>query len=171
MGEAPVVAEIQIRFRAVGGDVDFAVLERAHSAGVDVEIGIEFLQCNPQPAALQQAADGCGRNAFAKRRDHAPGYEYVLGRWHPHLTYLEKEGSKRAVTRSRSSGVSTPSDSYSVSITRTRYPFSSARNCSSRSACSSGPIGKSEYPSRKSRRYTYNPICLKQTGASLSART
>ena len=43
--------------------------------------------------------------------------------------------------RSRSSGVSTPRDSYSVSTTRMEWPFSSARNCSSFSELSSGPTG------------------------------
>ncbi len=111
VGEALVMAKIQICFSAVVSDVHFAVLERAHGAGIDVQIRIELLQRHPQSAAFEQTADGRGRNAFAKRRNHAPGYKNVLGRWHPHLYCFNKEGSKRAVTRSRSSGVSTPSDS------------------------------------------------------------
>ena len=41
-GEALVVAEIEIGFRAVVGDEDLAVLVRAHRARIDVQIGIEF---------------------------------------------------------------------------------------------------------------------------------
>ena len=33
--------------------------------GIDVQIGVEFLQVTRQPAALQQAADGGGRDALA----------------------------------------------------------------------------------------------------------
>ena len=43
-GEALVMAEIEIGFRAVVRDIDFAVLVGVHRAGVNVEIGIEFLQ-------------------------------------------------------------------------------------------------------------------------------
>ena len=64
MREALVVAEIEIGFGAVVGDEDFAVLERAHGARIDVEVRIELLQRHAQPAALEQAADGGRRNAF-----------------------------------------------------------------------------------------------------------
>src|ERR1700679_3534086 len=80
--ESLVVAEIQIRFSTVVGDIPLAVLERAHGPGIHIQIWIELLQCNAQSAAFEQTPDGRGRNAFAKRRNHAPGYEYVLGRWH-----------------------------------------------------------------------------------------
>ncbi len=43
VGEAFVVAQVEIGLRAVVGDEDFAVLEGAHGAGVDVEIRIELL--------------------------------------------------------------------------------------------------------------------------------
>ena len=43
VGEALVVAQVEVGLRAVVGDEDFAVLERAHGAGVHVQIGIELL--------------------------------------------------------------------------------------------------------------------------------
>ena len=55
--EALVVAEVEIGLRAVVGDEDFAVLERAHGARIDVEVRIEFLQRDFEPAAFEQAAD------------------------------------------------------------------------------------------------------------------
>ena len=50
--EALVMAEIKVRFRAVVGDEDLAVLIRAHRAGVDVEIRVELLVFDLQPALL-----------------------------------------------------------------------------------------------------------------------
>ena len=45
--EALVVAQVEIGLGAVVGDEDFAVLERAHGAGIDVQIRIEFLKRTP----------------------------------------------------------------------------------------------------------------------------
>ena len=42
--EALVVAEVEIGLGAVVGDEHLAVLERAHGAGIDVQVGIELLQ-------------------------------------------------------------------------------------------------------------------------------
>ena len=53
-----VVAEIKVGFRPVVGDEHLAVLERAHGARIDVEVGVELLQRDPQAAALEQVRDG-----------------------------------------------------------------------------------------------------------------
>ena len=68
VGEALVVAEVEIGLRAVVGDEDFAVLERAHGARIDIEVRIEFLARDFQSAAFQQAADGRGGNALPQAR-------------------------------------------------------------------------------------------------------
>ena len=47
VGEALIVAQVEIGLGAVVGDEDLAVLERAHGAGIDVQIRIEFLQASP----------------------------------------------------------------------------------------------------------------------------
>ena len=65
IGEALVVAEIEIGFRAIIQHIDFAVLERVHRSGIDVQIGIEFLEHDPQSAQLQKSAEGSRRQAFA----------------------------------------------------------------------------------------------------------
>ena len=58
VGEALVVAEIEIGFGAVVGDKDLAVLEGRHGAGIDVEVGVKLHQVDAETAALEQAADG-----------------------------------------------------------------------------------------------------------------
>ena len=119
VGEALVVAEIEIGFGAVVGDENLAVLERAHGAGIDVEVGIEFLQRDGQAAAFEQAADGRRRDAFAERRNHAAGDENEFSH-SPDVSGIPDSGLVErphwparinSWTRSRSAGVSTPSDS------------------------------------------------------------
>ena len=57
VGEPLVMAEVEIGFRAVIQHVNFAVLIRAHRAGIDVEVGIELLQRDFEPAILEQRAE------------------------------------------------------------------------------------------------------------------
>ena len=78
VGEALVVAEVEVGFRAVVGDEDFAVLERGHGAGVDVEVGVELHQVDAQSAGLEQAADGSCGKSFAERRHNTAGHKDVL---------------------------------------------------------------------------------------------
>ena len=65
MGEALVVAEVEVGFSAVVGDEDFAVLEGRHGSGIDVEVGVELHQVDAEAAALKQAADGGRRETLA----------------------------------------------------------------------------------------------------------
>ncbi len=78
--EALVVAEVEVRLGAVLGDEHLAVLERAHRAGVDVDVRVELLDLDPLAAAHQQAADRGRRDALPERRDHAAGDEDVARR-------------------------------------------------------------------------------------------
>ena len=50
--EALVVAQVEVGLGAVLGDEDLAVLERAHGAGVDVEVGVELLDRDLEAALL-----------------------------------------------------------------------------------------------------------------------
>ena len=70
-GEPLVVAEVEIGLRAVVEHVDLAVLERAHRARIDVEVGIELLDAHPQPAHLEQRAQRRRRQPLAQRGNHA----------------------------------------------------------------------------------------------------
>ena len=54
--EPLVVAQVQVRLRAVAGDEDLPVLVGVHGAGVHVEIGVQLLDLHPQAPLLQQAA-------------------------------------------------------------------------------------------------------------------
>ena len=60
VGEALVVPEVQIGFRAVVGDIHLAVLVGAHRARVDVDVGVELLQRHPIAVALHEASDRGG---------------------------------------------------------------------------------------------------------------
>ena len=76
--EALVVAEVEIGLGAVLGDEHLAVLERAHRAGVDVEVGVELLRLDAEPAGLEQPAERGGDDPLAERRHDSAGDEDVL---------------------------------------------------------------------------------------------
>ncbi len=78
MGEALVVAKVEICFGAVICDEHFAMLERTHGAGIDVQVWIELLQGDAKAPAFQKAANGRGRDSLPQRRNNATGDEYVL---------------------------------------------------------------------------------------------
>jgi len=59
--ESLVVAEVEVGLGAVVGDEDFTMLERVHRAGVDVDVGIQFLDRNADAAGFQQPAERRGR--------------------------------------------------------------------------------------------------------------
>src|SRR5690606_4244904 len=60
---------------AVIGDVDLAVLARAHGARVDVGVGVELHQRRAQSARFEDGGQGCCRYPLAQRGHHAPGDE------------------------------------------------------------------------------------------------
>src|SRR5271155_2824359 len=78
IGEALVVAQIEIGFRAVIGHENFAVLIRAHRAGINVQVGIALLEGNFEAAAFEQAAHGGCCDTFSKGRNHAARYKDIL---------------------------------------------------------------------------------------------
>ena len=79
VGEALVVAEVEVGLRAVLGHEDLAVLERAHRARVHVDVRIELLEGDAEAARDQQAADGGGGDALAECRHDSPGDEDEAG--------------------------------------------------------------------------------------------
>ena len=76
--EALVVAQIQVGLAAVVGDVDLPVLEGVHRAGVDVDVGVELLVDDPQPAGLHEPPQRGGGDPLAETGDHSPGHEHIL---------------------------------------------------------------------------------------------
>ena len=79
VGESFVVAQIEIGLAAVVEHVDFAVLVRAHRAGIDVDVRIELLHPHAQAAAFQQQADAGAGQPFAQGTNDAAGHENVFG--------------------------------------------------------------------------------------------
>src|SRR6185369_14838508 len=85
-GEPIVVSQIEVRLRAVVGDVDLAVLVGAHRARIDVDVRIELLKRDAVPVPLEQAPDRRGGQALAERRDDATSDKYVLSRPSGHMS-------------------------------------------------------------------------------------
>jgi hypothetical protein len=61
------MAEVEIGLGAVIGDVDLAVLVRAHRAGIDVEVRVELLERHGIAVVLEQPADRGRRESLAER--------------------------------------------------------------------------------------------------------
>ncbi len=80
VGEPLVMAQIEVGFGAIIGDVDLAVLVRAHRARIDIDIWIELLQRDLVAVALEEGADGRRGEALAERRHHAACHEDVFHR-------------------------------------------------------------------------------------------
>ena len=55
--ETLVMAEIEIRLRAVLRHIHLAVLVRTHCARVNIDVRVELLRCNFQPARFQKASE------------------------------------------------------------------------------------------------------------------
>ncbi len=66
VGEALVVAEVEVGFSAVVGDKHFAVLIGRHGAGINVQVGIALLEGNFQTAAFEETSDGSGRDTLSE---------------------------------------------------------------------------------------------------------
>src|SRR5205814_1421422 len=136
VGEAFVMAEIEIGLGAVVEHVDFAVLEWIHRAGIDVQIRIEFLEDDAEAAQLEERAERSRCQAFAQGTHDSACDENVF---HRRVLSRDKEASASS-SETASSGVSTPGDPVFVMSTCILTLFSSARNCSRDSARSSGEV-------------------------------
>ncbi|KAF5027940.1 hypothetical protein DSECCO2_664250 [anaerobic digester metagenome] len=79
-----IMTDIEVGFGAVVGNEDFAVLIRAHRAGIQVNVRIEFLTDNLQAAVSQNATERRRCNAFTKRRYDTAGHKNKFG----HFLYL-----------------------------------------------------------------------------------
>lgn len=77
--EALVVAKIEVGFCTVLRHEHLAVLERAHRARVDVDVGIEFEEGDFEAARLKDGRERGGGDALAERGHNATGDEYELG--------------------------------------------------------------------------------------------
>src|SRR5205807_735999 len=79
VGEAFVMAQVEIGFRSIVQHVHFAVLIRAHGARIDIDIGVEFLQTDAQPSSLEQHSNRSAGQTLAQRTDYPAGDEDMFG--------------------------------------------------------------------------------------------
>jgi hypothetical protein len=88
-----VMSEIEIGFGAILGHEHFAVLERAHRARIDVDVGIQLQQGHPQPPGFQDGRERRRGNTLAKRRHDTAGDENERG----HLCAVPGEAQVRDI--------------------------------------------------------------------------
>ena len=74
-----VMTQVEIGFRPVVSDKDFAVLERAHRPGIHVQVRVEFQERDLQSSRLEERSHGRGGEPFAERADHTSGHKDVFG--------------------------------------------------------------------------------------------
>ena len=79
VGEALIVAQVQVGLVPIDGDIALAVLVGVECAGIDVDIGVELLAGDAVAAREQQSGNAGCDNALTQRRDHAAGNKYVSG--------------------------------------------------------------------------------------------
>ena len=106
VGEALVVAEIEVGLGAVLGHEHLAVLVGRHRAGVDVDVGVELLQLDVEPASDQEPTDRCCGDALAERgddsaRDEDEARVAVSHRRSSSLTWCRSELGSPAAAGSR----------------------------------------------------------------------
>src|SRR5471032_1971659 len=76
--EALVVTKVQIRFSAIFGNEDFAVLGRAHSTGIHVDIRVQFHHGHVEATGFENSRQrGCG-NAFTQRGYDPAGHKNII---------------------------------------------------------------------------------------------
>ena len=79
--KAFVMAKIEIGFRAIIRDEDLAMLEWAHGAWIDVDIGVQLGQGHLEAASFEDSRQRRRRDALAQRGDNATGDENVFGHY------------------------------------------------------------------------------------------
>ncbi len=73
-----IMSQVEIRLRSVVRDEHFAVLDRVHRAGIDIDIGVKLLHGNFVASGLQKTAEGRCGNAFSKSGNDAAGDKNVF---------------------------------------------------------------------------------------------
>ncbi len=76
MHETLVMPQVEVGLAAVLGDEDLAVLERAHGARIDIDIGVKLDERGLDATRFQKRAQRCGSNALTQRGHHPAGHKY-----------------------------------------------------------------------------------------------
>ena len=72
------MTEVEVCFSPVFGDVDFAVLIRAHRSGVNVYIRVKLLCRDFKTSFFEKSSEGSGSYSFSETGNNTSGYKYVL---------------------------------------------------------------------------------------------
>ncbi len=118
--ETFVVPEIEIGLGAVVGDEHLAVLKGAHRARIDVEIGIEFLENDLEPALFEKKPQRRGRDAFSEGGDHAARHKDIFSL----LAQSALSPGHRPVIRKNSCGCERKQERFTLTFFRSAFqPF------------------------------------------------
>ena len=82
VGEAFVVAKVEVGLRTVFGNENFAVLVGAHGAGIDIQVRIAFLNGDLETTTFEETTDRGSCNALTKRGNNTAGNKDIFWR-HP----------------------------------------------------------------------------------------
>ncbi len=76
--ESLVVTDVEIGLRAIVGDEHLTVLEGVHRAGIHVEVRVQFLHHNAQPACGEKVSETCCRESLTETRNDTTRHENVF---------------------------------------------------------------------------------------------
>ena len=82
--KALIMPQIKICFSTILGYKAFSMLIGIECSGINIDIGIKFLNGHFQSSRLQQLCKGGCNNSFSQRGGNTTGYKNVLG----HCIYL-----------------------------------------------------------------------------------
>ena len=88
--ETLIVAQIQICFRPIVCDKDFAVLKRTHGPGIHIHIGIQFLGGYAQAAHFEQPPQRSGCDSFAKSRNNTSCNKNIFRHFFPPILRMRR---------------------------------------------------------------------------------
>lgn len=72
------MTEVEVRLSAIIGDEYLTMLEWAHRARVNVDVGIKFYGCGLQSSRLKEGADARGGKTLTDGRYDTTSYEDVF---------------------------------------------------------------------------------------------
>ena len=72
------MSEIEIRLCTVIGDKYFAVLDRIHGSGINIDVRIKFLHRYSVAACLEQTAERSGSDSLSETGHHATSDKYIF---------------------------------------------------------------------------------------------
>ena len=78
IGESLVVTEVEVGLMAVDSDIALAMFVGIQSAGVDVDVRVEFLNCHPVTPRFQQTGKRRRDDSLSERGNHTAGNKNIF---------------------------------------------------------------------------------------------